>query len=105
MSKSQMGGQVAPRHSSFIPTLEEVYPAELSARYPHILEKLELLWEQPEKVRAYFQEILVNQRETRQGFPVDVYMEIFALSEHYNKLYPLSRNPDDDFWTWTKLNS
>ncbi|HEY8099746.1 MAG TPA: hypothetical protein VIF82_03260 [Burkholderiaceae bacterium] len=105
MSESQLGGRITSQYSSFIPTLEEVYPAELSARYPRILEKLELLWEQPEKVRAYFQELLVTQRETRQGFPVDVYMEIFALSEHYDKLHPLPQNPDDDFWSWTKLNS
>jgi hypothetical protein len=105
MNESQAGGLNARQHSSFIPTLEEVYPAELSATYPHILEKLEALWEQPEKVRAYFQELLVTQRETRKGFPIDVYMEIFALSEHYNKLYPLAQNPDDAFWSWTKLNS
>jgi hypothetical protein len=105
MSEAKTGGQSAPRHSTFLPTMEHVYPAELSACYPHILEKLEVLWERPEKVRAYFQELLVTQRETRQGFPVKVYIEIFALSEHYNQLYPLAQNRDDPFWMWTKLNS
>jgi hypothetical protein len=104
MDQSNLTGRVAQHNSGFIPAVEEVYPAELSARYPHILEKLESLWDQPEKVRAYFQELLVTQRETRQGFPVEVYMEIFAMSEHYNKLHPLPRNLDDDFWTWAKLN-
>jgi hypothetical protein len=105
MNKAQSDMYSAQQHSSFTPSLEEIYPAELSARYPHILEKLEQMWEHQDKVRAYFQELLVTQRETRQGFPLDVYMEIFALSEHYNKLYPLPQNPDDDFWIWTKLNS
>lgn len=104
MSQVKINGQSGMRQSTFIPAMEEVYPAELSACYPHILERLEVLWEQPEMVRAYFQELLVTQRETRQGFPVKVYMEIFAMSEYYNKLHPLAMNPNDNFWTWARLN-
>lgn len=104
MKESQNSEQMAGKVSGFIPAMKEVYPAELSARYPHVLEKMELLWEQPEKARAYFQELLVTEREVRKGFPIEVYMEIFAMSEHYNKLYPFPQNPDDDFWTWAKRN-
>jgi len=81
---------------------EGFYPAELADRYPHIMEKIDTLWSKPDEARAYFQQLLVTQRETRQGFPMDVYMEIFALSELYNKLHPFAMNPDDDFWTWVK---
>jgi hypothetical protein len=102
--QSQSSGQEVWISSGFVPAIKEVYPAELSARYPHVLEKLEVLWDQPEKVRAYFQELLMTERETRKGFPLEVYMEIFAMSEHYNKLHPFPQNPDDDFWTWAKLN-
>jgi hypothetical protein len=104
MVEPRIHSHAAGKYSSFIPALETVYPAELSANYPRILEKLEQLWDQPEQIRAYFRELLVTQRETRQGFPMKVYMEIFAMSEHYNKLHPLPHNPDDNFWTWAKLN-
>lgn len=85
----------------FIPPGDD-YPATLATRYPYILEKLVSLWSKPMETRDYFQELLVTQRENRQGFPMDVYMEIFSLSELYNKLHPLPYNTDDDFWTWVK---
>jgi hypothetical protein len=81
------------------------YPVELAVRFPHILERIQFLWPKPSEARSYFQELLVTQREQRQGFPMGVYMEIFALSELYNKLHPCPANPDDDFWTGVKQSS
>jgi hypothetical protein len=55
------------------------YPAQLEARFPHILAKLAELWGSGEADR-YLDSLMVSDRVDRAGFPPDVAMEIFRLA-------------------------
>lgn len=67
---------------------EKVYPKELAARYPQILERIVAVWSSPETARSYFQNLLMNDRNSRQGFSTEVYSELLALSMLFDRLFP-----------------
>ena len=94
--------ETAKKVLNFIEGHEALFPQQLATHFPSILEKMVVLWPQPEQERHYFQELLVTQRENRQGFPAEIYTEIFALSEFYEHSFPPAKNTKDDFWTWVK---
>lgn len=52
------------------------YPSQIGKRFPRILEKIVSLWEKPE-LDTYLNELMVSDRQDRQGFPDDVAMEVF----------------------------
>jgi hypothetical protein len=85
---------------SLIQGHEGTFPTQLADRFPGILEKIVATWENPIEARAYLQQLLVTQRENRQGFPEEVYKEIHALYEVYKTLHPFGGSAKDDFWTW-----
>lgn len=62
------------------------YPRRLEERFPRILGKIVELWGRPE-LDAYFNELMVSERHDRQGFPGDVAMEIFQLSNVHTGLH------------------
>jgi hypothetical protein len=62
------------------------YPKKLEERFPRILRKVVELWGRPE-LDAYFNELMVSERHDRQGFPADVAMEIFQLSNVHAGLH------------------
>lgn len=79
---------------------EDAFPWQVADRFPAILEKIVAVWEDPLETRAYLQQLMVTQRENRQGFPEEVYKEIYALYELYAMLHPSGEPLKDDFWTW-----
>lgn len=85
---------------AFIQGHEDRFPWKTSERFPQIVEKIASLWLNPPLMRAYFEQLLLTQRETRQGFPQEIYTEIDALSELYNKLHLASKKSKDNFWSW-----
>lgn len=62
------------------------YPNRLEERFPRIIGKIVELWGRPE-LDAYFNELMVSERHDRQGFPGDVAMEIFQLSNVHAGLH------------------
>lgn len=62
------------------------YPSRLEERFPRILGKIIELWGKSE-LDAYFNELMVSERHDRQGFPGDVAMEIFQLSNVHAGLH------------------
>ena len=58
-------------------------PTELSAAYPRIVITLSSLWTHRRKCSAYFDELLIDRRGGRQGFPGGVALEIAALKDFY----------------------
>ena len=79
---------------------EDCFPWKTSEHFPQIVEKICSLWSNPAAIREYFEQLLLTQRETRQGFPQEVYTEIDRLSELYDKLHRASKKSKDDFWSW-----
>ena len=73
-----------------------LYPHRTDILYPHIVEKISILWGTVGMPR-YFEELLFNDRGSRQGFPSDVMSEIFALSNHHDAAQP-SRAALESAW-------
>ena len=65
---------------------EEHYPHALAEQFPRIVNKIILLWGEPE-AELYFSELLMDSRGgTRQGFPPEVASDIFNLSMYHANL-------------------
>ena len=70
-------------------------PPELSLRqtataFPHVTNRIAELWKTPRMLDRYFDDLLVDRRGNRKGFPLGVAMEITDLREYYQStVYPL----------------
>lgn len=73
-----------------------LYPHQTEAKYPRIIERISILWGTVGMER-YFKEILFDDRGDREGFPPDVMMEIFALSNYHESTKP-SRSAIESAW-------
>jgi len=75
----------------------ELYPHELEARFPRVFSRIVETWESHENARAVFDELLIDQRGGRQGFPPEVAREIFQLSVAHERLRA-APVPSGDVW-------
>lgn len=65
--------------------------------FARVLQKIELFWGEREAL-TYFDSLLLDNREGRQGFPDDVLSEITLLKQVHDFLFPsLEINPNDPF--------
>ncbi len=51
------------------------------------------MWPDPNSFRRYMDDLLVDKRGNRQGFPVDVLRELFELRAYYDELHPNISRP------------
>jgi hypothetical protein len=79
-----------------------LYPHRTEEKYPRIVEKIALLWGTVAMSR-YFNELLFDDRGDREGFPSDVMMELFALS-NYNESTKPSRSAIESAWKSRELD-
>ena len=63
---------------------QRLQPRETATRFPHILNRLANLWSSPHACRLYFDDLLMDQRGDRQGFPLRIASEIVGLKDHYD---------------------
>jgi hypothetical protein len=56
------------------------YPVNLATKYPRILDRISLLWGTP-NLEKYLQELIVDNRGNRAGFPTEVMSEIAYIQE------------------------
>jgi hypothetical protein len=77
----------------------EVVPHALLSKFPRICNLLAVLWQDPGSLRRYLDDLLVDKRGNRQGFPVNILRELFALRAHYDELHPGSSRP------WEVMNN
>ena len=70
------------------------FPKSLSKLYPNVLEKISDAWG-TDALTDLFAELLVADREDRQGFPPEVGREIFALNQLNEKYKHQAVDPDD----------
>ena len=73
-----------------------LYPHKTEARYPRVAERISVLWGTVGMSR-YFTEILFDDRGDREGFPPDVMLELFALSNFHESTKP-SRSALESAW-------
>lgn len=71
------------------------FPHQMATRFPHVVKRIISAWQTPDKARAYFKTLLAKEQNGYQGFPLDVYQEIFVLAEFYDQQYPALRHRGD----------
>ena len=95
-----------PRLSKSLISAEASFPAQLSERYPRILQRVESLWGSKE-VSNYFDSLILGDsegRSDRQGFPGEILKEIIHLKHVHDFLFPsLGLNAYDPFSGYTTL--
>ena len=76
--------QLTKESTALLASLDDgVRPKELASRYPRIVNKIARDWRLPSQLDRYFQELLMDTRGNRQGFPLKIVMELSTLREHY----------------------
>ena len=78
--RSSTSCPIAERWSAALPTT--VRPDALIERFPRIANLLALQWSDANARAAYFDELLVDRRGHRQGFPPPVLDELLRLRNH-----------------------
>ena len=66
----------------------EVQPKSLMYKFPRIANLLAAMWPDPNSFRRYIDDLLVDKRGSRQGFPVEVLRELFELRAFYESQHP-----------------
>ena len=61
----------------------EVAPQALASQFPRIVNRLARFWDSPRMVDSYLEDLLVDRRGKRQGFPKKVLQELYALAEYH----------------------
>ena|SRR5664279_4855638 len=81
---SQPFDQPLPTTARWVANLpDEVQPLALLQRLPRIANRLARLWEDDEALPIYFDDLLVDRRGGRQGFPPDIHHELLVLWEYW----------------------
>lgn len=61
----------------------EARPVRTAECHPHVVNKMAVIWRDAARVRDYFEELLLDTRQGRQGFAHDVLDELGRLLEHF----------------------
>lgn len=90
LRKAQPANVLLPRTRAWIESLPEpARPHTLTTRYARIANVFATLWDSPVECRRYFDDLLVDRRPGRKGFPPDVLADIFKLRRLHADRYPL----------------
>jgi hypothetical protein len=65
-----------------------IRPHQLPERFPRIMNQIALLWRRPVQLDRYFEELLIDSRGDRQGFPFAVALELSTKDYHQSKVSP-----------------
>jgi hypothetical protein len=67
---------------------------ELSVRFPSVLNRIADVWASPVRAERCFDDLLLDSRGTRQGFPQAVISEIASLRHYYlTRVFPKRIDP------------
>lgn len=97
-----------PKIAPFFQGREQFYPQHLESKYGRIFNKIIGLWGSND-LNDFFNELLIDDRGGRQGFPPDVLNDILTLSGIHNELTELKikkdqkalkgkGGPEEDIW-------
>jgi hypothetical protein len=68
----------------------EVRPLALLQRFPRIANALARLWQDNIGLRLYLDDLLVDRRGGRRGFPPQIHNELLILREYHEGRYPVA---------------
>jgi hypothetical protein len=76
----------------------EVRPVALLRQFPRIANVVARAWNDAAEIQAVLDDLLIDRRGGRQGFPLDVTEELLVLRDYYQGRYPngVFTGPDDD---------
>lgn len=78
------------------------FPKVTAEKYPHVLTRIVALWHSPTAMEDCFSELMVVDERRKQGFPEEVMLEIFALSNLHDKLFPKRADSPLNVWNRTQ---
>jgi hypothetical protein len=67
---------------------DEVRPIELLKTFPRIANVLARVWTHPAECQGYMEDLMVDRRGNRSGFPVEVLENLLTLRDYYLGRYP-----------------
>ncbi len=86
-----------PKLAKAIASAGAEFPRQLEKHHPHILERIELFWGDPELIQ-YLDSLLLETRKNRKGFAPEALMELALVKQVHDFLYPsLDTTPFDPF--------
>ncbi len=66
-----------------------VLPIHLACRFPHVMNNIARPWDRPAHLDRYFDDLIIDKRGNRKGFPFAVAVELAVLKNHYQRrVYP-----------------
>jgi hypothetical protein len=72
---------------------ESARPKELTTSFPRIVNRMAKLWKMPREMDRCFEDLLTDTRGKRQGFPLNLLMELSTLKDYYKaKVFPTRRD-------------
>ncbi len=75
---------IDPRAQRLFASLPYAYRLQTTRqRFPHVLEQIALEWEVPRRFLRLMDELLIDGRGNRAGFPFECIMELTNLREYY----------------------
>lgn len=81
--------QLLPQTAQWLQSLpEQARPTKCAEHYPRIANRLCKLWPSPLFLKDYLQDLVLDKRGGRQGFPHGITHELEALRRHYELLHP-----------------
>ena len=67
---------------------------ELAARFPRVLNRIAEVWDDPTRAEHCFEELMLDSRGTRAGFPSEVLNELVALRTYNaSRIFPKRVDP------------
>src|SRR5438552_3713622 len=67
---------------------DDVRPQTLAGAFPRIANKLCALWKRPSRFDVYLNQLIIDDRGGRAGFPSAIMKELGTLKAHYAEIYP-----------------
>src|ERR1022692_595344 len=78
-----------PTTSRWMATLpSEFRPTAIGKAFPRIANALATFWTRPDAFTSYLDDLLIDKRGARQGFPTDALAELHALRAYYTVSRP-----------------
>ena len=74
----------------------ETRPKTLEEQFPRILNRISSLWRHPEELMEYLNELIVDSRGDRAGFPMAVATELVNIKDYYE----MNVHPDSKSYLW-----
>ena len=78
----------------------EAQPKETVEQYPRLVNRIATAWKHPEELMEYIDELLVNTRGDRAGFPMKIALELATLKDYYE----MNVHPDSKAYLWDPRN-